>query len=68
MDADHLDIYGKKEALENSFIDFSKKLKPNGKLFVKKGLPINGITYAVDENADYSAINIRMKTEAMCLM
>ena len=61
MDADHLDIYGKKEALDESFRDFAKKLKPNGKLFVKKGLPINGITYAVDEDADYSAINIRIK-------
>ena len=61
MDADHLDIYGKKEALDDSFRDFAKKLKPNGKLFVKKGLPINGITYAVDEDADYSAINIRIK-------
>ena len=61
MDADHLDIYGKKEALEDSFRDFAKRLKPNGKLFIKKGLPINGITYAVDEDADYSAINIRIK-------
>jgi len=61
MDADHLDIYGKKEALEDSFRDFAKRLKPNGKLFIKKGLPISGITYAVDEDADYSAINIRIK-------
>ena len=61
MDADHLDIYGKKEALEDSFRDFAKRLKPNGKLFIKKGLTISGITYAVDEDADYSAINIRIK-------
>lgn len=60
MDADHLDIYGKKEALEESFIDFSKRIKPKGKLFVKKGLPINGITYGVDEDADYSAKNIKI--------
>ncbi|WP_347924475.1 UDP-N-acetylmuramate--L-alanine ligase [Pontimicrobium sp. SW4] len=61
MDADHLDIYGKKEVLEESFKDFARRLKPNGKLFVKKGLPISGITYAVDEPADYSATNIRVK-------
>ncbi len=61
MDADHLDIYGKKESLEDSFRDFANRLKPNGKLFIKKGLPINGITYAVDEDADYSATNIRIK-------
>jgi UDP-N-acetylmuramate--alanine ligase len=36
MDADHLDVYGKAETLEESFIAFTKKLKPNGKLFIKK--------------------------------
>jgi len=61
MDADHLDIYGKKEVLEESFKDFAKRLKPKGKLFVKKGLSIDGITYAVDEEADYTATNIRIK-------
>lgn len=60
MDADHLDIYGKAEELQKSFIEFSKKLKPNGKLFIKKGLPLKGITYGIDDNADYSAINIKI--------
>jgi len=64
MDADHLDIYGEKEELVNSFKDFAKKLKPNGKLFVKKGLPINGITYAIEEDADYVARNIRIENGA----
>jgi len=61
MDADHLDIYGEAEELQKSFVEFSKKVKPNGKLFIKKGLPIKGITCAIDENADYSAINIKIK-------
>jgi len=61
MDADHLDIYGEKEALETSFRDFTKKIKPNGKLFVKKGLPIKGVTYAVDEEADYTASDIKIE-------
>lgn len=61
MDADHLDIYGASEALEESFRDFSRKLKPGGKLFVKKGLPIKGITYAVDDDADYVATNIKIE-------
>jgi UDP-N-acetylmuramate--alanine ligase len=61
MDADHLDIYGDSESLQKTFKEFSKRLKPNGKLFVKKGLPIKGITYAVDEPADYSATNIRIE-------
>ncbi len=60
MDADHLDIYGKAETLEETFREFSRRLKPNGKLFVKKGLPIDGITYAVEEDADYMAINIKI--------
>ncbi len=61
MDADHLDIYGKAEDLEESFREFSKKLRPNGKLFVKKGLPIKGITYAIEEEADYVATNIKIE-------
>lgn len=61
MDADHLDIYGEAEELQKSFIEFSKKIKPNGKLFIKKGLPLKGITYGIDDNADYSAINIKIK-------
>ena len=61
MDADHLDIYGEKEALEMSFRDFTENIKPNGKLFVKKGLPIEGLTYAVDEDADYKAVNVRIE-------
>ena len=42
IDADHLDIYGDATELERSFIEFSNKIKPNGKLFIKKGLPIEG--------------------------
>jgi UDP-N-acetylmuramate--alanine ligase len=61
MDADHLDIYGKAEDLEESFREFSKKIKPNGKLFVKKGLPIKGITYAIEEDADFIATNIKIE-------
>ena len=38
MDADHLDIYGTAEAMEQAFIDFSKKIKPGGLLISKFGL------------------------------
>ena len=61
MDADHLDIYGDASELIKTFEDFTKKLKPNGKLFVKNGLPLNGITYGIEDNADYSAQNITIK-------
>ncbi len=60
MDADHLDIYGEAEELKKSFVEFSKKLKPNGKLFVKNGLPIKGITYGIEDDSDYSVQNIKI--------
>ena len=60
MDADHLDIYGDASALEKSFVEFTKKLKPNGKLFVKNGLPIEGITYGIEDNSDYSAVHVNI--------
>lgn len=60
MDADHLDVYGSSEQLSESFKAFSKKLKPEGKLFVKNGLPIDGITYGIEEDADYVAKNIKI--------
>jgi UDP-N-acetylmuramate--alanine ligase len=38
MDADHLDIYGTAEAVEQAFIDFSGRLKPGGLLLTSFGL------------------------------
>ena len=38
MDADHLDIYGTAEAVEQAFIDFSERIKPGGLLLSKAGL------------------------------
>ncbi|QLE01810.1 UDP-N-acetylmuramate--L-alanine ligase [Galbibacter sp. BG1] len=58
MDADHLDIYGDKETLEQTFVEFSDKIKPNGKLFVRNGLPIKGITYGIEDDSDYTIQNI----------
>ena len=60
MDADHLDIYGQAEELEKSFVDFSEKLSNNEKLFVKNGLPLQGITYGVNDDADYSVQDIEI--------
>jgi len=59
MDADHLDIYGASDALEQSFNDFADKVSDT--LFVKKGLPLQGITYGIEEGADYDAQNISIK-------
>ncbi len=60
MEADHLDIYGDGEQLVQSFHEFAGKLKPGGKLFVRKGLPMKGLTYGIEEPADYSIQNLRI--------
>jgi len=38
MDADHLDIYGTEEAMQNAFVEFSMKIRSNGLLLSKHGL------------------------------
>ena len=75
MDADHLDIYGTADAVENAFIDFSNNIKAGGMLISKFGLKrgvelLNGkqktderkqLTYSLqNESADVYAENIRM--------
>ena len=62
MDADHLDIYGEKEALEASFKEFSERVSKQ--LIVCKGLPLEGLTYAIDEAADYQITNVEIKKGA----
>ena len=61
MDADHLDIYGNEDELKKSFKDFTEKIKPGGKLFVRNGLPLNGITYGIDDGSDYCITNIKIE-------
>jgi UDP-N-acetylmuramate--alanine ligase len=61
MDADHLDIYGTADAVQQAFIDFSGRLKPGGLLLSKKGLPLdagNHWTYGLTEPADFFAPDI----------
>jgi UDP-N-acetylmuramate--alanine ligase len=65
MDADHLDIYGTKENMVNSFVEFSERLKPNGLLLTNYILPdkeftaANHIRYSLQNNmADAFAANI----------
>ena len=61
MDADHLDIYGDPEKLIESFEDFAALVPKDGTLFVKNGLPLDGKTIGIEDNADYSAKNIKVK-------
>lgn len=59
MDADHLDIYKNHKELIRSFNEFANKVLD--KLIVAKGLPIKGLTYAIEEDADYKAYNIKIE-------
>jgi UDP-N-acetylmuramate--alanine ligase len=61
MDADHLDIYGDSAAIEASFLEFANKITDKRKLFITKDLDLEGVTVAVNENADYKAFNVRIE-------
>ncbi len=69
MDADHLDIYGTEQAVEEAFIAFSKKIKSGGTLVQKHGLPlpkpggdIQQLSYHLtNDNADVYTKNLRIR-------
>lgn len=64
MDADHLDIYNAKSALEDSFREFTKRLPENGKLFVRNGISLSGITYGINDGSDYQIKNLTIENGA----
>ena len=53
MDADHLDIYGTAENMEDAFIEFSTKIKSNGCLIIKHGLK-RGDDFKINDTCTYS--------------
>ncbi|WP_138992956.1 UDP-N-acetylmuramate--L-alanine ligase [Larkinella sp. C7] len=65
-DADHLDIYGDHNAVLDSFSAFVGQIKPDGTLFMKRGLaladrtPATVYEYALDEGSFYSK-NLRIE-------
>lgn len=68
MDADHLDIYGTKENMQEAFVEFANQLKPGGLLLTKYGLPemkftaSKHILYSLQNDmADVYASNITMR-------
>ena len=68
MDADHLDIYGTKENMEDSFVEFSKRLKQDGVLLTNYNLSVknlfaaNHIRYSLQNDmADAFAANITFR-------
>jgi len=52
-DADHLDIYGDKDALKDSFRQFIKQIVPEGKLFIKNKIAAEVLQDASVEHALY---------------
>ncbi|MEA3445046.1 MAG: UDP-N-acetylmuramate--L-alanine ligase [Bacteroidota bacterium] len=69
VDADHLDIYGKFQALIDSFADFAAQIQKGGTLLIKKNLhfdpklqpDVKLFTYSIEEKADFYADNIRIE-------
>lgn len=64
MDADHLDIYGDEATIIEAFKDFAALIPKNGFLLHKKGLPLQGLTVAIEEPADFEAQNVRIQNGA----
>jgi len=60
MDADHLDIYGDSNAIEASFREFASKITDKSCLFVPIGVPLEGTTLGIDQQADYQISQIKI--------
>lgn len=67
IDADHLDIYGDKNTIEEGFRQFAALVPDDKQLFVRKGIDIGRphLTYAVNEEADYYSNNLRMEHDTI---
>jgi UDP-N-acetylmuramate--alanine ligase len=61
MDADHLDIYGDSASIEATFREFADKVVDKTKLFVPKGLPLEGLTVGINQESTFQAQNIRIE-------
>lgn len=61
MDADHLDIYGENEMLQQSFREFAALVPEDGSLFYKNGLPLLGVSVGIEDGADITAENVRVE-------
>ena len=61
MDADHLDIYGNASAIEDAFRSFSELVGREETLLFKKGLPLDGMSVAIEAEADYQALDVQIE-------
>ncbi len=66
-DADHLDIYGDRAQIEESFREFASLVDEDRQLFVRKGVEVGRgcKTYAVNEEADFYSDNLRIEDGLM---
>ena len=72
IDADHLDVFGDKNAVQESFQLFADRIKTKGNLILKSGLTIKSDaitqwTYDLDSKADFYAKNIKVENESYIL-
>lgn len=56
IDPDHLDIYGTKAEVEMAYRQFFDQIQSVG--IVEKNIPFPGITYSIQEQADYCISNL----------
>ena len=70
IDADHLDIYGQKDKIVESFEKFISQILPGGSLVVKVGVDLNTektsakiYTYSLNKEADFTTVNLQLNTE-----
>ncbi|HET8886440.1 MAG TPA: UDP-N-acetylmuramate--L-alanine ligase [Salinimicrobium sp.] len=61
MDADHLDIYGENQQLQDSFKAFADLVPSEGKVFVKNGLSLQGTSIGIEDDADFSIQKISIE-------
>jgi len=67
VDADHLDIYGNKDAMHESYVLFSKQVKKEGVLIVKKNvdnelnLTDKRLIYSLNLNTGYCAESVHVE-------
>ena len=69
IDADHLDIYGDKAHIEESFEKFISQIQAEGKLVLKKGVALNTgktsaevFTYSLNGDSDFYAQDLRLES------
>lgn len=61
MDPDHMDIYGNAEEINATYAEFAKQASESGTVIHRSGLPLEGPSYGVETEADYSAQNVRVE-------